>query len=626
MMDYKKFLKKTSIVLSAVLLALQIGMQSASAFTVAQSATNTNGINVNVKQIKEIANVDFSVSNSTPSQSLAQTVTTLVSHDSVGPNGNLSISANASTVLKYLYPNYTDAQLQGATITPDQAVQWLHSVGYTANIINRPLNTTEIKSYLDKSEPIVTVLANQNPSDWITQSYSGVLYAHDDVDAGTQHLHESFIKSTYFGEATIQDGAEAQSFTFPSQTNSTDPIERADSYKWVSTIVDIKQDPSWTNSHSIMASKATGVFASKLSTSGTQSELDFTDPTITALYNKYPQTNTDPTTKLAAVSLINLYEDATHQKTVTDLNNYLKVTAASYVTPAQIESWYQYLGFDFDVLNGKAPMATTKAINNSGRLYITFYNASLATNPIKNIAMIGAGYTHNSFGGYMPRLTPVKAWQQIQTSYAYYGSTAADFQKDLADMQVYKYAKIQLGLGQYAETNGGIYTENSTIYNIRVKGTPDSAEVTTAPAPTSVKTVIPVSNVKPVTNASYIASPNFLIRETQGQQPWCSEFVNAAAINDVLKATAAASTITAQSIIQSIYPTTAPATLPTLSGGTIQNALKVIQAKYGVTADVLERPLTFVEVKSQIDAGNIVQMDGNDSATTTAAGTPDNPG
>ncbi|MFK4782214.1 hypothetical protein ACI1SV_11795, partial [Lactococcus petauri] len=61
------------------------------------------------------------------------------------PNGNFIEVLNASDVLKYFYPKYTAEQLRGATITPKQAVEWLHTKGYTASIIDRPLTTTEIK-------------------------------------------------------------------------------------------------------------------------------------------------------------------------------------------------------------------------------------------------------------------------------------------------------------------------------------------------------------------------------------------------------------------------------------------------------------------------------------------------
>ncbi|MDR0299337.1 MAG: transglutaminase, partial [Streptococcaceae bacterium] len=305
MMDYKKFLKKTSVVLSAILLALQIGMQSASAFTVAESATSTNGVSVNVKQIKELATLPFDDTPSTPSQALAQTLATLVSHDVTGPDGAFTLKLSAQDVLKYFYPSYTADQLQGATITPAQAVTWLHSIGYTGTIIDRPLTTAEIKTNLDQSKPMIAVLANQNSADWINQNYATVIYAHDDVDAGTQHLHKSFLKSTTYGEAQIQDGQEAVPFSFPDATTAPDPTAQQDAFKWVSTITDIHQDPAWTNTKTIAANKQTGVFASKLTAAGTQSELDFTDATIaTQLYGKYPDTSTDQTTKLAAISLI----------------------------------------------------------------------------------------------------------------------------------------------------------------------------------------------------------------------------------------------------------------------------------------------------------------------------------
>lgn len=577
-----------------------------------------NKVSVDIKQIKELAGIQFNPDASTPSQALATTVAALVSHDSVGPQGNLSTAATTQTVLKYIYPNYTAQQLTGATITPDQAVAWLHSVGYTATIINRPLTTTEIKADLDKSEPIVTILTNQNVNDWLRQNYAGILYAHDDVTAGTQTLHKSFIKSVNYGETEIQDGQEAAAFSFPDETSQPDPVAQQDSFKWVSTITDIKQDPSWTNSQSIVGSKATGIFASKLSKSGTQSELDFTDKSVTGLLNKYPHTNTDQSTKLAAVSLINLYEDAAHQKTVADLDSYLKISAETYISVQQIENWYQNLGFDFDTIKGRAPMALTQAINNSGRLYLTLLDASSAKNTVKNTAVIGAGYIDNSFGGYMPLIDSVKDWEQIEPSFVETPTTP--FSQIKQEMDTFDYSSLILGLGEYGGTNGGTYSENTTIYNIRAKGLPDSKEVTKAPTST-VTTPTQVSNVKPAVNASYVFNPNFQIRETQGQQPWCSEYVNAAAVNTVNKTIPYSSPITAQAIMQADLPKLSSAVLAQTPGDSIQNIFKIMASKYGVTADVINRPLTFAEVKAQIDKGEIVQIDADSQKLSTADGT-----
>jgi hypothetical protein len=616
-MKTKHFTLKLSVLFSLFLLIFAATAQPVAAFTETNSNTTQSNVSVSIKQIKELANFQFT-GNSTPSQALASVVAGLVTADETGTTGaqnNLTLSA--TDVLKYCYPNYSAAQLQGATITPDQAVVWLHSVGYSATIVNRPLTTAEIKSYLDQSSPIVPILANQNADDWLVQNYAGILYAHDDVTAGTQQLHKSFIKSPNFGEAQIQDGTEAQAFTFASMTNSPDPMEQADTFMWVSTITGIKKDPSWSNAQTIVGNKASGIFASKLTNVSGQSELDFTDPAVTALWTKTPQTDTaDQTTKLAAVSLINLYETAASQKTVADLDNYLKISATTYVTTAQIESWYQYLGFDFDVVKGKAPMALTQAVNKSGRLYLTVMDATSATNPVKNDAAIGIGYLNNSFDGYQPEWATTKMGDDL---IPYYNTplTAAGMTQYQKLAATFSYSSI-VGM-VWPSLAKPTYAEDATLYNIRAKGQPDGTEVSAAPT-SSVTTTTPTSTVKASTNATYIAAPNFEIRETQGQQPWCSEYVQAAAINTVDKTAAFNSPITAQAIMQGLFPTLSASALANTGGPSIYTNLKYFQTKYQVTADIVNQPLTFAQVKQQIDSDEVVEMDMYDINNPAALG------
>lgn len=164
-MQIKKWKLKIATFISLILILLSVVGPSAAAFTVAETNSTDDNVSVDIKQIKELSGDQLSSSTATPSQSLAQTIATLVSHDPAGPDGSFTVVDTAQDVLKYLYPNYTAAQLQGTTITPEQAVSWLHSVGYTATITNRALTTSEIKDNLDKSEPIVAILSNQNSKD-----------------------------------------------------------------------------------------------------------------------------------------------------------------------------------------------------------------------------------------------------------------------------------------------------------------------------------------------------------------------------------------------------------------------------------------------------------------------------
>lgn len=621
---------KMGVLASTAILLTTATVPNALAFTVTQDTTTQDGISVNIKQIKEFAQNNLLDSDDSPSHALAQTVASVVSHDPSGPNGNFTEVLDANDVLKYFYPKYTAEQLKGATITPKQAVDWLHTKGYTATIIDRALNTKEIKTRLDKAEPIITVFDNANADSWLWKNYAGVLYAHDDVETGKAEgkLHASFIKTLYYGEAIVNDGQEAQEIKFPNLQNSPDPTQAAAKYKWVSTITGIKRDPSWENAQSIKGDKAKGVFASKLTKAGTQSQLDFTDPAITKLLNKYPATSKDHKTKLAAVSLINLYEDAKHQKTVKDLETYLKISPTTYVTSQQIINWYKYLGFDFDVYKGRAPLALTKAINDKGRLYLTLFKATDAKNKEQNTAALGTGYLNDTANGYRPYWSSVKAEDTLVPFYDV-PLTPAGLKKQQELAKKFQYTNVQRVVGTWP-VKKTTYNEEMTLYNIRLKGTPNDSGITIPPT-SSVVTPPTNSNIKPTTNANYKNAPNFHIRETQGQEPWCASYVEAGAINTIGKAplnnTANKGAITtAKKLMQFTYPGVPDKELLKKSGGTIADSLKIDEKNYKTTATVEERVLSFAEVKKEIDAGGIISVDGYNSDSKDKPGTGENLG
>lgn len=622
-MKIKNWKMKTGVVLSTLLLLATATVPNALAFSVTQSGYSQDGISVDIKQIKELADNNLFASGATPSQALAQTIATMVSKDPSGDNGNFTEVLNARDVLQYFYPSASDKELEGAGISPVQAVEWLNSKGYTATIIDRALTTDEIKKHLDNSEPIVTVLENQNPESWLNKNYAGVLYAHDDVETGATEgrLHASFIKSINYGEATINDGEEANAFQFGEMSNSPDPIQAESTFKWVSTITEIKRDPSWTNSQTIQGDRAKGVFEHKVTSDGTQSQVDFTDPEVTALLNKYPVENKEHVLKLAAVSLINLYEDKAHQKTVKDLEDFLKISSSTYATTQNIIDWYKYLGFDFDVVNGRAPMSLTKALNDSGRLYLTMFKAQGTTNPVKNTAAIGAGYLKNSFNGYSPYWYTVKLGENTVPFYNV--PLTPDGMKQQQELaKTFKYTNVKRVVSDpFSKTD---YEEEKTIYNIRLKGTPDESGITSQPDE-SIETPPAESHVTPPTNANYTQAENFKIRETQDQEPWCSQYTNAAAVNTTYKATDTAVT-SAKEIMRLKNPGVSDEELLQTAGGTLENSVKVLQDSYQIATDIEMRTLSFAEVKQEIDAGGIIQMDVYDSDSEEAIGTGDNLG
>ncbi|MCT3099603.1 C47 family peptidase [Lactococcus lactis] len=725
---------------------------SAAAFTVQQSVSNEDNISVNIKQIDNFKNLFASV-HAKPSDSLAQTLVSVLSHDKVGENGNLTVFASVRDVLKYTYPNATEDQLNGLTINGEQAVNWLHHVGYTATLVNRPLTTDEIKKELDASDPIIPILTNQNKDNWLDDSLAGVLYAHDDVEAGTEKLHKSFIETIGLGEAMVEDGQEAQPITFPVQSEAIDPIQSNDKYLWAQTIMNVKQDPSATNVQTLNTNTKNGVFASKVTNAGTSSTVDFTDPLLDGLKNKAPDSPAltfsasaqnkgwlpeskygapiDPgsglrieamkaslyhlpqgesggvsytafvqgtgwqaeqsnggvagttgkalrmeaikmrltgslaqkysityavyvegkgwtayskdnamagttgqsrkitalsiylqkkklpkapsdETKRSAVALVNLYEDAAHQKTVADLETFAGVAPTAAITSKQVMDWYHYLGLVFDTQNGRFSKAKSMAVNKSGRLYYTFLKAKTAPDNIQNWGMIGTGYNDNSFS-YSPEQTFLNEDFAPSMYWAQRGKET--FSQTNDRMKTYDYDHIYTKDEQGKQASE--YEEEVTIYNIRAKESTDTVDVNT-PIDSPSSPATPVNAI----NAAYHPLSAFKINETQGQEPWCSEYVAASAINTMNQTT----DVTAQAVMQAYQPNVSLEQLKTMTGGSIDNALKALQSKYQVTADVENRALSFDEVKKELDTGQIIEADAFDQNETAPQGSEDNVG
>ncbi|WP_270335316.1 C47 family peptidase [Lactococcus petauri] len=338
--------------------------------------------------------------------------------------------------------------------------------------------------------------------------------------------------------------------------------------------------------------------------------------------NKYPASAPEHKTKLAAVSLINLYEDPQHQKTVKDLEDFLKIAPTTYVTSQQIMDWYQYLGFDFDVYRGRAPMALTKAINDKGRLYLTLFKAKDVKNKEQNTAALGTGYLNDTFNGYRPYWSTVKAEDALVPFYDV-PTTAAGLKQRQELARKFQYTNVQRVKGTWP-VEKTTYDEEMTLYNIRLKGTPNDSGITTPPT-SSVTTPPTDSTIKPTTTANYAQPKDFKIRETQHQEPWCTEYVAASAVNTILHAGETPVT-SAKAIMKLDRPGIPDEELATLPGTTIAHLLEVMKTNYNTVADVENRTLSFAEVKKVIDAGGTISIDGYNSESTDAPGTGENLG
>lgn len=754
----KKLYVKIGMLFGVFLLLFSSIAPSVQAYTTSKSIYTEDDVSVDIKQIDELNNLLGKIEGVEPTEVLAQTVASVVTADTKDELGNNLVDANGRDVLKYSYPSYTEEQLKGVTINAEQAVAWLHHVGYTATLLNRPLTTDEIKKKLDSSTPIITILNNQQTSNWLLQGTAGVLYAHDDVVTEAETLNKSFIQAINLGDAMIQDGEETQAFSFNNASKATDPMQRDDTYLWTQTITDIKQDPTLVNAQTINGNVASGVFQSTHNTAGANASVEFTDPLVTSAtpaydaptlsYSTYMQdkawmaavsagwagvpggtlrmeafkaslthlpegvtggisystsvqgvgwsTASDGAmagttgqsklieaikinltgelaeqydiyysgyvestgytayfkngaslgtsgsgkklkgvniflrkkapspsveTKTAAVKLINLYEDSDHQKTTADLDTYSKISATDPITSEQIKAWYRYLGFEFDEQAGRFSKEKAMAVNNSGRLYMTLFNAENQSVALKNYALIGAGYNYNS-GWYSPTLLTFSHQDVIpfvtvqpRTNELTNSSLTTERLKAWNDYDFFATQDIE---GNIVDK----YAEELTLYNIRAKDVGDKVEL-----PSGSDTPESPTSITP-TSASYNKLDYFNIRETQEQEPWCSEYIAAATINTLNKKISGVdeTTVTAKELMQAYFPGKTDDELSTMGGGTISDSLEVLKNKYNVTAEVVNRSLSFEEVKAQIDSGKTVQMDAYDVDSEEAQGNGDNLG
>ncbi|MDN5424200.1 MAG: hypothetical protein L0G07_12435, partial [Chryseobacterium sp.] len=325
---------------------------------------------------------------------------------------------------------------------------------------------------------------------------------------------------------------------------------------------------------------------------------EFTDSDVQALRRKHPATIKDSETKLAAVSLINLYFDDENQKTVADLETFAKIETSQEVTGEQIVNWYKSLGFSCDTSQGRLTKDLTKSLSSSGKLYLTTYKALDKKYKIQQLASIGKGFTENNFG-YNPDISPVIQDESISTVYNINWSGQNAYQEYLARNKSFNYdyfTRIDISKG----ASQGDYQSDLTIYNIRQKSAPEVEN-------TQFKPTIPNVTV-PEKTATFNSSNNFQIRETQGSEPWCASYVEAAAINAFRKATDTPIT-SAKALMQLKQPGVSDEELLKLNGGSIGDSVRVIKEKYNVGVTVEERALNFSEVKKEIDAGRIIEMD-----------------
>ena len=227
------------------------------------------------------------------------------------------------------------------------------------------------------------------------------------------------------------------------------------------------------------------------------------------------------------------------------------------------------------------------------------YKATDQQNNLQQLASIGNGFIDNNFG-YAIDTSPMLQDENISTVYKINWGGQDAYQTYLKRNKAFDYDNFMRVDISKGETQGD-YQSDLTIYNIRQKSAPEVSN--TQFKPTNPAVVNP-----PEKTANFNSSNNFYIRETQSSEPWCAAYVNAAAINTFRKATDAPIT-TAKKIMQADRPDLSDEELSKIQGSTIENFVNIINSKYNIGVTVEERALSFDEVKKEIDAGQIIEMD-----------------
>lgn len=180
--------------------------------------------------------------------------------------------------------------------------------------------------------------------------------------------------------------------------------------------------------------------------------------------------------------------------------------------------------------------------------------------------------------------------ESISTVYNINWSGQNAYQEYLARNKSFNYdyfTRIDISKG----ASQGDYQSDLTIYNIRQKSAPEVEN-------TQFKPTIPDVTV-PEKIGTFNSNNNFYIRETQGSEPRCTAYVNAAAINTLGKATDTPIT-TAKTIMQADRPSLSDEELSKTQGSTIANFLNIINSKYNMGVTIENRALSFNEVKKKL--------------------------
>ncbi|MBM7689905.1 hypothetical protein BCR24_13515 [Enterococcus ureilyticus] len=145
-----------------------------------------------------------------------------------------STSRKPNQLLKYIYPNYSDAQLKSVTANLEQSNKFLNNQSYKTKISAGQLNLTLLKEELSNRRPVIAYLS-ANGDYWIEQETSVIIYGYQKITfPGRPPQVVYMYRSVNHGNGAIYSGGENR---IPLLLNESyvDPSAEV-TFKWVSTL------------------------------------------------------------------------------------------------------------------------------------------------------------------------------------------------------------------------------------------------------------------------------------------------------------------------------------------------------------------------------------------------------
>ena len=142
-------------------------------------------------------------------------------------------------LLKYVYPTYSDAQLNAVTTDLEQSNKYVLNQGYKTKITTGPIDNGLLKEELSNNRPVIAFLT-ANGSYWIEQETAIIIYGYQKVTfpgrpAQIVYMYQSVIH----GNGAIYSGAE-KTIPLLSKESQIDPTANV-TFNWDSTLYGFKK-------------------------------------------------------------------------------------------------------------------------------------------------------------------------------------------------------------------------------------------------------------------------------------------------------------------------------------------------------------------------------------------------